>query len=82
MKILVIGEAGYIGGVVTADLIAVGNQVVVYDNLSTGAKRAIHQDAELLVGELSDQEQWKSVIREHNVSGVSTLLLRSKSANR
>ena len=41
---------------VTADLIAVGNQVVAYDNLSTGAKRAIHKDAESVVGELSDQE--------------------------
>ena len=41
MKILVTGGAGYIDSVVTADLIATGNQVVIYDNLSTGTKRAI-----------------------------------------
>jgi len=57
MKILVTGGAGYIGSVVTADLIAAGNQVVVYDNLSTGTKRAISKHAQLVVGELNDQEQ-------------------------
>lgn len=30
----------------------------------------MNKDADLVVGELSDQEQLKSVIREHNVSGV------------
>jgi len=42
MKILVAGGAGYVGSVVTADRIAAGSQVVVYNNLSTGAKRAIN----------------------------------------
>ncbi len=56
MKILVTGGAGYIGSVVTADLIAAGSQLVVYDILSAGAKRAIHKGSDLVVGELSDQE--------------------------
>ncbi|WP_375477170.1 UDP-glucose 4-epimerase GalE [uncultured Jatrophihabitans sp.] len=40
MRVLVTGGAGYIGSVVTAQLLAAGHEVVVVDDLSTG-----HQDA-------------------------------------
>ena len=70
MNILVTGGAGYIGSVVTADLIKLGNDVVVYDNLSSGSVRAVSQGARLVVGELSDRDLLKSVIQEHKVDGV------------
>ncbi len=70
MNILVTGGAGYIGSVVTADLIKLGNDVVVYDNLSSGSVRAVSQGAQLVVGELSDRDLLKSVIQEHKVDGV------------
>jgi UDP-glucose 4-epimerase len=36
MKLLVTGGAGYIGSVVTAELLRVGHDVTVFDNLSKG----------------------------------------------
>lgn len=70
LKILVTGGAGYIGSVVTADLVGAGSEVVVYDNLSSGNARAVPKGAQLVTGELSDRDLLKSVIREHNISGI------------
>ena len=36
LRVLVTGGAGYIGSVVTEELVSDGHQVVVYDNLSKG----------------------------------------------
>lgn len=70
MKILVTGGAGYIGSLVATDLIGIGKEVVVYDNLSTGHERAVPKGALLVKGELSDRDLLKSVIREHGIDGV------------
>lgn len=70
MKILVTGGAGYIGSVVAADLIAAGNEVVVFDNLSSGSKRAVPDRALLVCGELSNRELLKSVMQDHHIDGV------------
>jgi UDP-glucose 4-epimerase len=45
MRVLVTGGAGYIGSVVTAQLLAEGNEVVVVDDLSTGHADAVPQGA-------------------------------------
>ncbi len=45
MRVLVTGGAGYIGSVVTAQLLAAGNEVVVVDDLSTGHADAVPQAA-------------------------------------
>jgi UDP-glucose 4-epimerase len=45
MRVLVTGGAGYIGSVVTAQLLAEGNEVVVVDDLSTGHLDAVPQGA-------------------------------------
>ena len=41
MKILVTGGAGYIGSVVTAELLKAGHEVIVFDNLSRGHRQAL-----------------------------------------
>jgi UDP-glucose 4-epimerase len=46
MRVLVTGGAGYIGSVVTAQLLAAGHEVVVVDDLSTGHADAVPQGAE------------------------------------
>ncbi|MFC0041388.1 UDP-glucose 4-epimerase GalE [Actinomadura rayongensis] len=54
MKVLVTGGAGYIGGVVSARLIAAGHEVVVLDDLSTGHADAVPPGATLVIGTLRD----------------------------
>jgi UDP-glucose 4-epimerase len=69
-RVLVTGGAGYIGSVVTAQLLANGCDVVVYDNLSHGSKRAVPSGAELIVGDTADQSALDRLFREHPINAV------------
>lgn len=66
-RILVTGGAGYIGSVVTAQLISAGYQVVVLDDLSTGYADAVHPAAELIVDDAANAGQVLA-------SGIGTVL--------
>ena len=62
MKVFVTGGAGYVGSVVVEQLILVGHDVLVFDNLSLGHRKAVHPKAELVVGDLSSIEEIKKVL--------------------
>jgi len=51
---LVTGGAGFIGSHLADSLIAAGHRVLVLDNLSTGKKENLTQEAELIVGDITD----------------------------
>jgi UDP-glucose 4-epimerase len=55
MKLLVTGGAGYIGSIVTGQLLAAGHQVTVLDNLERGHRDAVSTQARLVVADLLDQ---------------------------
>ncbi|ACY99732.1 MULTISPECIES: UDP-glucose 4-epimerase GalE [Thermomonospora] len=55
MKLLVTGGAGYIGSVVTAQLLEAGHEVTVLDDLSTGHADAVPEGARLVRGTLREQ---------------------------
>ncbi|HEY6840359.1 MAG TPA: NAD-dependent epimerase/dehydratase family protein, partial [Chthoniobacterales bacterium] len=55
MKILVTGGAGYIGSAVVEQLVAKGESVVVFDNLSQGHRAAVHPDAVFVEGDLANR---------------------------
>ncbi len=57
MKILVTGAAGYIGSVVTEQLVEEGHQVVALDNLRHGHRAAVDPQAQFVHGDLVDG-QW------------------------
>jgi UDP-glucose 4-epimerase len=54
VKLLVTGGAGYIGSVVTAQLVAEGHDVVVLDNLTTGHADAVPEGATFVKGDIND----------------------------
>ena len=68
-KILVTGGAGYIGSHTVKKLGEAGYEVVVYDNLSTGAAEAILY-GELFEGELNDRKRLEEVFQQHNFDAV------------
>ncbi|WP_150460062.1 UDP-glucose 4-epimerase GalE [Nesterenkonia ebinurensis] len=57
MKVLVTGGAGYIGSVVTQQLLRRGHHVVVLDNLAKGHRDAVSSEAEWHQGDITDAGQ-------------------------
>ncbi len=70
MRVLVTGGAGYVGSVVADELLQAGHQVVVFDNLSRGHRRAVPQNAELVVGELADRDRLDQILRSSAIDAV------------
>ena len=70
VQVLVTGGAGYIGSHVVQMLIEMGYDVVVYDNLSTGNRQAVHPDAKLVRGDLHDLEALQAVFAAHQFEGI------------
>ncbi|MCL2183525.1 MAG: UDP-glucose 4-epimerase GalE [Chitinispirillia bacterium] len=54
MKVLVIGGAGYIGSHVTRALMDRGHTVTVFDNLSSGRRENLFDDAYFIKGDIMD----------------------------
>lgn len=70
MNILVTGGAGYIGSIVTHELVEAGERVVVYDNLYQGHREAVHPRAVFVQGDLADVEWLDEVFREYQIEAV------------
>ncbi len=64
MRVLVTGGAGYIGSIVAEQLVAAGDDVVVLDNLSTGHRAAVPDDARFVEGDLGDGTLLRRVLAE------------------
>jgi UDP-glucose 4-epimerase len=56
MRVLVTGGAGYIGSVVTAELLGAGHQVTVLDNLSTGHADAVPAGADFVEASITEAD--------------------------
>src|SRR5438094_3957929 len=70
MRILVTGGAGYIGSVVTEELISAGHRTIVYDNLSYGHRDAVNPSAAFVKGDLLGGETLRGALREHAIEAV------------
>ena len=70
MKVLVTGGAGYIGSVVTEELMGDGHDVVVYDNLCKGHREAVANDAQFVQADLLDGEALRGALERYSVDAV------------
>ena len=62
MRVLVTGGAGYIGSVVTEQLVSDGHEAVVYDNLSKGHRDAVVAGARFVEGDLHDAQKLRETL--------------------
>ena len=69
MTVLVTGGAGYIGAHTVRALRSANRKVVVLDTLERGNRAAV-VDAELIVGDIADQELVAKICKEHGVTSV------------
>ncbi len=69
MNILVTGGAGYIGSHVLKALLKEGHQVVTFDNLQKGHKKAII-GGKFIKGDLADKELLNQVMEKNQIEGV------------
>jgi len=67
---MVTGGAGYIGSVVTEQLLLDGHEVVVYDNLEKGHRAAVVAPAEFVQADLADGEKLREVLTTHRLDSV------------
>jgi UDP-glucose 4-epimerase len=70
MRVLVTGGAGYIGSVVTEELVTDGHEAVVYDSLYKGHRAAVAGGAKFVEGDLLDVERVRRTLSENRIEAV------------
>jgi UDP-glucose 4-epimerase len=70
MRVLVTGGAGYIGSVVTEELVKDGHDVVVYDSLYKGHREAVVKGAAFVQADLSDAQTLRETLSANRVEAV------------
>lgn len=70
MRVLVTGGAGYIGSVVTEELVKDGHEVVVYDNLSKGHRGAVVDGAAFVEGDLLEADKLRQTLKHKRTDAV------------
>lgn len=70
MSILVLGGAGYIGSHAVDQLINKNYEVIVVDNLQTGHKQAVHEQAVFYQGDIRDKAFMQDIFTKESIDGV------------
>ena len=69
-KVLVTGGAGYVGSVCCAELLRLGHSVTVVDDLSTGFKAAVAEDAQFVQLDIADRRALELLVRDNQFDVV------------
>ena len=70
MKILVTGGAGYIGSVVTEEILNDGYETIVFDNLVKGHRAAVNPRAKFVQADLMDGDALRRALKDNQVEAV------------
>lgn len=70
MRVLVTGGAGYIGSVVSEQLVNDGHEVVIYDNLSKGHRGAVVEGVRFVQGDLLEAEKLRQSLKDNRIDAV------------
>jgi UDP-glucose 4-epimerase len=70
MKVLVTGGAGYIGSVVSEELLKDDHEVVVYDSLYKGHREAVVAGAEFVPADLADAATLRQTLSKFRIEAV------------
>ena len=70
MKVLITGGAGYIGSVVTEELLNDGHEAVVYDSLYKGHREAVDTRAKFVNADLMDGEALRRALKANGIEAV------------
>src|SRR5437016_13658755 len=63
MRVLVTGGAGFIGSHLVKDMVAMGDHVVVFDNLRRGDRSRLRLDAEFFEGDIRNLDALRTAMR-------------------
>ncbi|MGL4687851.1 MAG: UDP-glucose 4-epimerase GalE, partial [Fusobacteriaceae bacterium] len=69
-KILVTGGAGYIGSHAVVELLDLGYQVIIVDNLENGYKELIDSRAHFYLGDMREISTFENIFKEHKIDTV------------
>ena len=70
MRILITGGAGYIGSVVTEELLNGGHEAVVYDSLVKGHRAAVDKRAKFIEADLIDGDALRRALKDNRIEAV------------
>ena len=70
MKVLVTGDAGYIGSVVTEGLLGEAHSVTVLDNLQQGHRQAVSPKAEFVLADICDSQALDDIFNRFKIDAV------------
>ncbi len=77
MNALVVGGAGYIGSVVVEEIVRARHTAIVFDDLSTGHRDAVHPLALLIEGSLREKEKLRQAFETKEIDCVVHLAAKS-----
>ncbi len=70
MKVLVVGGAGYIGSHAVNELVKDQQEVVIFDNLSSGYMELVHPEAKFYLGDIRNKQEISHVFESEKIDVV------------